>query len=314
MKHLKLFSILGSASVVIIISILISHQASAFLPLTPSTIIMANITSTPQIFTTRTIDLSNSAYNTVIDNDTADTIINATSKPSIPQFVQTISAGNIPTDTTDVKDYTVVLTVGGKNINATTAKAISMIPTRNGVEVDTTRSVTVTNGNFWESGYYLSGSALTAGDKIGLKMWCSSSPCSSGGGLDYRYATIYIIPRQFVSTNNGEYSIFPQGNTLTLTGSVGGVTYSIGTPNLGTNTVGTVIDPILGTTIANAVSPALGDNLISIKGQNLSELGTNGVVASLRATTDVGTTPAQQAASNLLSVNFAKFVRITTLS
>ena len=83
-----------------------------------------NITINGPTFTTRTIDLSSSAYNTVIDNNTGTISITATTKPSTPQFVQTISSGNIPTDTTDVQDYTVVLTVGGKNTNATTAKAI----------------------------------------------------------------------------------------------------------------------------------------------------------------------------------------------
>lgn len=265
-------------------------------------------------FSTRTIDLSTAGvYTTTIDNDTADTAITATSKPASPQFVQTISAGNIPTDITDVQDYTVILTVGGKNTNATTAKTISMIPTRNGVEVDTTRSVAVTSGNFWESGYYLSGSALTAGDKIGLKMWCSSSPCSSGGGLDYRYGTVYVVPRQFISTSNSIYMDSPAGpNLLTLSGAVTGVTYSTSTPAFGTNPVGNIVDPILGSITSNQITFQL--ELVTIKGQSLSIVGSGQSPTQSKASTDIGITPAQQAASNLMSMSFPKFIRINTIS
>ncbi len=274
-----------------------------------------NVTITQPSVSTRTIDLSSAnVYTKTIDNDTADTAITATAEPASPQFVQTISVGNIPTDVTDVQDYTVILTVGGKNTNATTAKTISVIATRNGVDIDTTRSVAVTNGNFWESGNYLSSVALSAGDKIGLKMWCSSSPCSSGGGLDYRYATLYIVPRLFISTTNSEYSIMPTGTLTVISGSVTGVTYAPTTPVGGLNTIPAVIDTISGT--SNPPSSSLSPVLVTtIKGQNISELGVTASNSSpLRASTDTGSTPAQQAASDLMSLSIPRYVRITTLS
>lgn len=53
--------------------------------------------------------------------------------------------------------------------------------------------------------------------------------------------------------------------------------------------------------------------LFAIKGQHLSELGSNSGFAVQRASTDIGVGPTQQVTSSLLSISFAKFVRINTL-
>lgn len=261
-----------------------------------------NITLAQVSVSTRTIDLSTAGvYTTTLDNDTADTALNANSEPASPQFVQTISSGNIPTDTTDVQDYTVVLTVGGKNTNATTAKTISTIPTRNGVDVGSTVSVAVTNGNFWETVSYFSSQSLVAGDKLGLKMWCSTASCSaSGGGLDYRYATLYIIPRNI--NCNSICEIIGGTTTLSLSGAIAGVTYG-STPGSQANNVGVVTDSTLSGPV---VLPTTG---IVIKGQTFSVFSN-----VLRMNTDVSATPAQQAGSDLMTLTFQKFLRFNTIS
>lgn len=250
----------------------------------------------PGRVTAATIDLSGAAYTTVIDDDVADTLIAATAKPGSPQYTKTVAT--LPTDITDVQDYMVFFTIGGKNTDAGTARTINCIMTRNGVEVGSTTSVPVGASQFWYVKGYLSGVALVANDVIGMKMWGSLTNV-----LDYRYATLYLVPRNLVSTLPGFYIVGPatSGPTMVLTGAIAGVTYV----NNGINNP-TLFDTILG----NTVLPSFpGYSVIAAKGQNLSIWDT-----IAHATTDVLDTPVAQAGSGLSKLTLTRYIRKSYLS
>lgn len=249
--------------------------------------------------TSSTIDLSGAAYTTVIDDDVADTLISDTSKPANPQYTKTITT--LPTDTVDVQDYCVIITIGGQNTDGASARTINVIPTRNGTEVDTARSVSVTNGQNWRAAWCLGGAALVANDVIGVKMWSSVTNTN-----DYRYVTIYIVPRQFISTLNGMYILLVGGTVLTLSGAISGVTYVTNAPGLGLNGSGTIIDPVAG----NILGPS--GQITAYKGQNLSELGDT--TTANKPTTDIGVTPNASAAVNLYKFQCARYIRKVVFS
>lgn len=170
--------------------------------------------------TTTSTMLDLSTARTIIDDDVANTLITDTSKPGSPQYTYTVTSGNLPSSAY-VQDYMAFLTIGGFNNEAVTTRAINCRPTLNGVEVDADRSANVTAQRYWAVMFQFSAAALAANDVLGIKMWAAVS-----GQIDYRYATIYIVPRYLAAISNEIWSAYGTGNSIsTAAGAVSGVNY-----------------------------------------------------------------------------------------
>lgn len=165
------------------------------------------------------VDLNN--VWTVIDDDVADTLIPDTTKPASPQYTRTINSGDIPSNN-NVADYFVFFSIGGKNTDVST-RTINWRFTLNGVDIgagDTSASVT-TGSPFWRAGGQFALAAIAAGDVVGVKLWASVANV-----IDYRYVTIYVVPRFLViGASQIGATIGGSSSTLTVAGAISGVTY-----------------------------------------------------------------------------------------
>jgi hypothetical protein len=172
-----------------------------------------------------TIDLVGTGKYTIINDDVADTLIAATSKPSSPQYTRTIGASEIP-DSEYVEDWMALFCIAGRNTDSST-RTINYRFTLNGTEIGTldgTLSPT-TSSSYWRAVVPFAANALAANDVLGVKMWASVANV-----VDYRAVIIYIIPRKYYKPDNviSMHFFYNTSNyeTDVLSGSISGYSFS----------------------------------------------------------------------------------------
>jgi hypothetical protein len=171
------------------------------------------------------IDLNN--VWTVKDDNTNHTgvLISATADPGGTNngtYTYTVLSNNIPSNT-NVTDYQVFMTINGFN-NDVSSRTLNWAFCLNGVEINGTNSITVTNGKFWAVMGRFQAAKINATDIIGVRLWASVT-----NTLDYRDVTMYIVPRTLnVPAVNCIATQSPGGtnNTGTITGAISGTTYN----------------------------------------------------------------------------------------
>lgn len=181
---------------------------------------------------TGTIDFSSPADQLVKDTLIASNpLIVPTSKPTVPQFYYVVQASDIPTNTY-VSHYMAVLTLGGKNRNTAAAVTVDWVGARGtnpATEFTSPSSISTPSLNYWRVIYWYNSKDVSVGDTLSVKLWASTTDT-----VDFRYATIYFIPR-LITPPNGEFYFYGQANNSTsvpwdfstvLTGANSGVAYS----------------------------------------------------------------------------------------
>ncbi len=156
---------------------------------------------------------------TVIDDDLSDTLIADTTKPSDPQYTRTILSGDFPSSS-DVVDYEALFSIGGKNTSAAN-QTIHWRFTLNGTDIGAgDNQVTIGAGQYWYTNGVFEANALAANDVLGVKLWVGNASV-----VDYRYATIYVIPRVFAIPTTDQLGLYWGKTTGVLSGAITGVTY-----------------------------------------------------------------------------------------
>lgn len=189
--------------------------------------------TTPSFSISSTIvDLTSPASVVVKDSlNSANTKISVTSKPSIPQFYYVVKTADIPTNT-NVSSYMAILCIGGKNRDAANGRTINWVGCR-GTNPATefavgSASVAITANQNWHTSLFYNSRGVVAGDTLSIKFWGSLADT-----IDYRYLSIYFIPRQitggsnyyyFYGTNNTANGVWDDATVIK--GAVAGVTYT----------------------------------------------------------------------------------------
>jgi len=189
--------------------------------------------------TTAIIDLNSPTAYGVKDTLLSGTgvLIHVTSKPTIPQFYYVIKAADIPVSTIPT-GYMAVVTFGGKNRNVTSAPSLNFMPCR-GTNPATEFPAAIgpvalsTSQTFWESISYYNSKSISVGDTLAVKLWATVADT-----VDYRYATIYFMPR-LITPPAGQiyfYGVSSSSSNMdfqsTLAGANSGVAYATTlTPN-----------------------------------------------------------------------------------
>lgn len=180
---------------------------------------------------TAIIDMSSPASQIVKDTllGTAQ-LIHVSSKPSIPQFGYVVRAADIPTNTV-ATSYMAVLTIGGKNRHTASAVTVNWVACRGmnpATEFAAGSSTSVSATQFWDMSAFFDSKGVSVGDTLSIKIWSSTIDTS-----DFRYATIYFIPR-LISPPSGQFYFYGQTNTsnsvpwdyaTVLAGANAGVSY-----------------------------------------------------------------------------------------
>jgi hypothetical protein len=112
----------------------------------------------------------------------------------------------------------VLATIGGFN-NGAGNRNLGYRWTLNGSEVSGSDQslVAINSAKYWAITGLFAAAAIADTDVIGIKLWGSVTL-----DLDYRYASLYIIPRTLDTTG----AMIQAGATRSLVGAISGVTYS----------------------------------------------------------------------------------------
>jgi hypothetical protein len=235
--------------------------------------------------TSTRINLDLTSVNAVTDDNVGTTAIVVNAKPATPTYTKAI--GSLPSSSS-VASWAAILVIGGKSTGTT--GNVNWRFTLNGTDIGAgDGSVSAVNNDFWYASGRFGLNALAATDTLGVKLWIAA-----GSTIDYRYSTLYIIPRLLSRPASNEQARGIAAN-LTLVGAATGVTY---TGNM--NASGTITDTETGTAITFAGGVALSGDTFS----NFASAADNNALASTGSAT-VATLPTV--------INLMKTIRIIQL-
>jgi hypothetical protein len=158
------------------------------------------------------IDLNSPASQVIKDTVVASQpLVHVNSKPTVPQFYYVVRAADIPASTVP-NSYMAVLTLGGKNRHTASAVTMNWVACRGtnpATEFAAGSSVSVPANNFWEMAAFFDSKGVAVGDTLSVKLWAGTIDTA-----DFRYATIYFIPR-LITPPNGQFYFYGQSTNST---------------------------------------------------------------------------------------------------